>query len=273
MDSRTDDRADPTLWASRSASAPTPIPFSLVAGIKPVVVDGVVRSDGTTILGSDNKQSVAAILEAVQTVLESGLPHRAFDVLFTWGEEKGHLGAHSVDLGSLTATSTFVFDAGDEIGTIITETPTSAWMVATFHGKAAHAGIEPERGINAIQAAAIAISKMRLGRLDADTTANVGLIEGGTVRNAVPAKAVVQMETRSMRPDACEEQVAAMKAACRGRRGRPSAHRSRSRRASATQASGSRRTSQSCSPPPTRCGEPASSRDLDGPAAGATPTR
>jgi tripeptide aminopeptidase len=183
-------------------------------GIKPIVADGVVRSDLSTILGADNKQAVAAILEAVQTVIESGAAHRAFDVLFTWGEEKGHLGAHGVDFEALSATSAFVFDAGDDIGTIITETPTAASMVATFHGVAAHAGMEPEKGINAIQAAAIAISKMRLGRLDADTTANVGLIEGGTVRNAVPAKTVVQMETRSMRQEALEEQVAAMTAAC-----------------------------------------------------------
>lgn len=185
-------------------------------GIKPRVEDGVVRSDGTTILGADNKQSVAAILEALRALRESGVRHGPVEVVFTWAEEKGHRGAKSVDLARLRSRMAFVFDVTGPIGTIVNEAPSSVALKATFQGRAAHAGIEPERGINAIAAAARAVARMRLGRLDAETTANVGLFHGGTARNAVPELATFEAETRSMDEEKLQRQVEAMRAACEG---------------------------------------------------------
>jgi tripeptide aminopeptidase len=183
-------------------------------GIRPRVVDGVVQSDGTTILGADNKQAIAAILEAVRAVRESGRPHPPIEVVFTWGEEKGHQGAKALDLGRLASRLGFVFDVGGPVGDVVTETPTHVGIRAIFRGRAAHAGIEPEAGISAIAAAAMAIARMRLGRLDAETTANVGTITGGTVRNAVPEVCAFEAEARSLDEGSLARQVEAMRTAC-----------------------------------------------------------
>ncbi len=183
-------------------------------GIHPRVEAGVVRSDGTTILGADDKQAIAAILEGVTATLESGRPRVPIEVIFTWGEEKGHQGAKALDLTRLASRMGFVFDVGGPVGDVVTETPTHVGILATFHGRAAHAGIEPEAGISAIAAAARAIAAMPLGRLDADTTANVGTISGGTVRNAVPEVCVFEAEARSLDESRLAGQVAAMRRAC-----------------------------------------------------------
>ena len=183
-------------------------------GIRPRVEAGVVRSDGTTILGADNKQAIAAILEALRATLEARGPHSPIEVVFTWGEEKGHQGAKALDLGRLSSRMAFVFDVGGPVGDVVTETPTHVGIRATFYGRAAHAGIEPEAGISAIAAAARAIALMPLGRLDPETTANVGLISGGTVRNAVPERCVFEAEARSLDEARLADQVAAMRRAC-----------------------------------------------------------
>lgn len=183
-------------------------------GIRPRVEAGIVRSDGTTILGADNKQAIAAILEGVRATLESGHSHAPIEVVFTWGEEKGHQGAKSLDLGRLASRVAFVFDVGGPVGDVVTETPTHVGLRATFLGRAAHAGIEPEAGVSAIDAAARAIAAMPLGRLDAETTANVGTISGGTVRNTVPERCVFEAEARSLDEARLAVQVAAMRRAC-----------------------------------------------------------
>src|SRR5688500_5934981 len=167
-------------------------------GIEPVIESGIVRSAGDTILGSDDKAGVAAILEALQVLREAGLPHPPLEIVLTWGEERAHLGAAALDVSALRSKVCFVPDAEGEIGTIIAAAPSYESVTAVFHGVAAHAGMKPEDGRSAILAAARAISRTPLGRLDAETTCNVGLISGGTVRNAVPPRALVEAQARSL---------------------------------------------------------------------------
>jgi tripeptide aminopeptidase len=167
-------------------------------GIQPVIRDGVIWSAGDTILGSDDKAGIAAILEALQIIKEAGLPHPPIEIVLTWGEERAHLGAAAVDVSRLTSKVCFVPDAEGDVGTIIAAAPSYESINAIFHGTAAHAGMKPEDGRSAILAAARAIARTPLGRLDAETTCNVGLIGGGSVRNAVPARATVDAEARSL---------------------------------------------------------------------------
>jgi tripeptide aminopeptidase len=167
-------------------------------GIEPVIENGIVRSAGDTILGSDDKAGIAAILEALQVIREAGLPHPPLEIILTWGEERAHLGAAAVDVSKLNSKVCFVPDAEGEIGTIIAAAPSYESIRAVFHGVGAHAGMKPEDGRSAILAAARAIARTPLGRLDAETTCNVGLIGGGSVRNAVPALATVDAEARSL---------------------------------------------------------------------------
>ncbi len=167
-------------------------------GIRPIVQDGVVRSEGETILGADDQAGLAAILETLRVLRESELSRPPLEVVLTWGEERAHLGARLVDVSKLHAKLCFVPDAEGDVGTIIAAAPSYESISATFVGAAAHAGMEPEQGRSAILAAARAIVRTPLGRLDEDTTCNVGLVSGGSVRNAVPARATIEAEARSL---------------------------------------------------------------------------
>lgn len=167
-------------------------------GVRPRVVDGVVRTDGTTVLGGDNKAAVAAIVEVVADLAAGRQPHPRVELLLTFGEERGHAGAKVVDLGWVQSRACFVPDAAGEIGTIIVAAPSYHSIKATIRGRAAHAGVEPEKGVSAIRGAGAAVLAMPQGRLDAQTTANVGLISGGSARNTVPGEAVIEAEARSL---------------------------------------------------------------------------
>jgi tripeptide aminopeptidase len=166
-------------------------------GVKPVLRDGVIRTDGRTVLGADNKASVAALLEAVRTITQHNLPHRDVDLVLTWGEERGHAGAVAFDAGRLTARMGVTMDDTRPPGHVTVSAPPYCSIHARFIGRAAHAGAAPEHGINAIAAAAAAIGRMRLGRIDAETTSKDGLIRGGTARNSVPGLAEIEAEARS----------------------------------------------------------------------------
>lgn len=166
-------------------------------GISPRIVDGVIRSDGTTILGADCKAGLAMIVEAIRVVQEAGRPHGHIELLLTYGEERGHAGAKTLRLDGLRARLAVVLDGVGPPGTVIAEAPSYDSFKAVFHGTAAHAGLEPEKGRSAIVAAAEAVRRMTLGRIDAETTANVGLIRGGSARNAVPDRAELEGEARS----------------------------------------------------------------------------
>jgi len=178
-------------------------------GIEPVVADGIVRPAGATILSADDKAGVAAVLEAVRSVIEAGVPRPEIVVVMTTGEELCLLGAKELPEELFAdGVPCFVFDAGGAPGTIVLAAPTHYGFHAEFKGKPVHAGVEPEAGRSAIQMAAAAIAAMPLGRLDECTTANVGQIEGGSAVNVVPERCVVIGECRSLK----EERVEAVKA-------------------------------------------------------------
>jgi tripeptide aminopeptidase len=167
------------------------------AAIDPVVEDGVVRNAAGTILGADNKAAVAAMLEGVRRVLAEGRPHAGIELLFTPKEEVGLIGAYAFDHTRLRARTGYVYDQAAPIGVVILGAPYSQSLEVTFHGRAAHSGMHPDDGRSAIAAAARAISEMRLGRVDEDSTANVGTISGGTATNIVPEWCTFDAEARS----------------------------------------------------------------------------
>jgi tripeptide aminopeptidase len=164
--------------------------------IRAVVEGGVVRSAGDTILGGDDKAACTALL-AVLADLAGAPPPCALTAVFTTCEEIGLRGARALDVAGLGARAGFVFDEAGPVGDVITRAPSQKMLTADFHGVAAHAGIAPEQGRSAIAAAAAAVAGMRLGRIDDLTTANVGLISGGSAVNVVPERCRVEAEVRS----------------------------------------------------------------------------
>ncbi len=165
-------------------------------GIKPIREADRIRTDGTTILGGDDKSGIAIILEVLTVLSERKIPHPPVEVIFTICEEAGLVGAKHLDVRSLKSRHGLVLDSGPA-DSLFTRGPAADKIEFTVHGSAAHAGVCPEEGINAIQVAAEAIARMRLGRIDADTTANLGLIEGGSAVNIVPDRVVIRGEARS----------------------------------------------------------------------------
>ena len=183
-------------------------------GIEPVLEDGVFRSKGDTILGGDDKAGVAAILEALTVMKETMIPHGKILVVFTVQEETSMGGsrhfeskyADGIDFG-------YVLDVDGAPGTIVNTGPGGYQIACTMHGRAAHAGMAPEKGINAIKMAACAIARIESGRIDAETTTNVGCIEGGLATNIVPAECTVRAEIRSRSQEKLEAQKEKMVAA------------------------------------------------------------
>ncbi|MCH7621439.1 MAG: M20/M25/M40 family metallo-hydrolase [Chloroflexi bacterium] len=166
-------------------------------GIEPIINGDRITSDGTTILGGDCKAGVAAILEGLESVSEDGTSRRPVQVVFTRGEEIGLVGASNLDYSMIRASEAVVFDGNGPVNTITGASPTYMRFDITIKGRAAHAGVEPEKGLSAIRIATEIINELPNGRLDDETTFNVGLISGGSVRNAVPAEATFGGEWRS----------------------------------------------------------------------------
>ena len=165
--------------------------------LEPVIDEGVVRNAGGTILGADNKSAVAAMLEGTRRVLSENRRHGGIELLFTPKEEVGLLGAAAFDHERLAARVGYVYDQAAPIGDVILGAPHSQAMQVRFHGRAAHSGMYPEEGRSAIAAAARAIADLRLGRVDEETTANVGIIQGGTAGNIIPEWCALDAEARS----------------------------------------------------------------------------
>jgi len=180
-------------------------------GVQPIVEGDIIRTDGSTVLGGDDKSGVAIICEVVRTLREQQLAHGDIDVVFTICEEFGLLGAKHLDTGRLRAKAGIVLDS-DSAGFLFTRAPGANVMEFVVHGQEAHAGMAPERGINAIQVAAEAIAAMRLGRIDEDTTANLGVIAGGMAINIVPNRVTIRGEARSHDEAKLEAQTAHMRA-------------------------------------------------------------
>ncbi len=165
--------------------------------LEPVVEDGVVRNAGGTILGADNKAAVAAMLDATSRIVEERRAHAGVELLFTPKEEVGLQGAKAFDVSRLEASTGFVYDQGAPVGDVVLGAPFASNVEVVLRGRAAHAGMAPEEGRSAIAAAARAIADLRLGRLDDETTANVGLIDGGTAKNIVPDRCSFSIDVRS----------------------------------------------------------------------------
>ena len=185
---------DPILFCSHMDTVKPGI------GIKPHIDNGVIKTDGTTILGSDDKSGIAEIIWAVKELKEVDEDHAPIEVLFTISEEIGLLGAKYLDYSMIKSKLGYALDS-HKIGQIVIGAPSQNSMTYIVHGKEAHAGAEPERGVNAIKIAAEAIAKMNLGRIDDETTCNVGLITGGQATNIIPNKVLIEAEARSHNPE------------------------------------------------------------------------
>jgi len=179
-------------------------------GIVPEVAKGLVYSKGDTILGADCKAGVAVILEIMRLAGEGKIKHGPLELVFTVAEEKQLQGVRRLEWERLASRHALVLDGSGYVGDLINAAPTQDNLDFIFKGRSAHAGVEPEKGINAIYGASWAVSLMRLGRIDGETTANVGVISGGKAVNIVPDKAVVQCEVRSLDLAKLEEQKKSM---------------------------------------------------------------
>jgi tripeptide aminopeptidase len=175
--------------------------------------DGVFRSRGDTILGADDKAAVTVLMEMALRA-RATRPPVGLELVFTVAEEDGLRGANELELGRLRSAFGFVLDHATPIGEVITAAPTHNQVVAEFEGAEAHAGIRPEDGHSAIEAAAAAIASMKLGRLDEETTANVGVIRGGTATNVVAGSCRIEAEARSIDEARAAEATAALVDAC-----------------------------------------------------------
>lgn len=160
--------------------------------------DGTITSDGTTVLGADDLSGITAILEAVRTIKDLGLPHRSIELLLPVAEEVYILGSGLFDYRKIKAREAYVLDLDGPVGTAARKAPTLVSITAKIIGKASHAGFAPEQGIHAIAIAAEAITRMEQGRIDEETTVNIGQIEGGAARNIVPEECILKGEVRSL---------------------------------------------------------------------------
>lgn len=185
------------------------------ANVNPIIEGNIIRTDKTTTLGGDDKAGIASILEAVEDILESGVPHRDIYLVFTCSEEISMMGTKHMDLSMLPCKDLVIVDATGDTGVIAYKAPAMEAIEITFHGKKAHAGIEPEKGINAIVAASKAISNMHIGRMDAETTSNIGHIEGGSATNIVTDEVTFTAEIRSHSMEKLAAEVAHMENCCK----------------------------------------------------------
>ena len=166
-------------------------------GIRPQLDGDVMRSDGTTILGGDCKAGVAIVLEALTAVVESGSSHLPVEIIFSRAEEGGLNGAHNLDFGLISGKRGVVFDGEGQVNRLTVAAPSQNVVKAEMFGRASHAGVEPEKGISALVIAGHVLTRLPLGRIDEETTANIGYLEGGLKRNIVPERAFLDGEIRS----------------------------------------------------------------------------
>lgn len=170
-------------------------------GIKPVIRDNYIMSEGNTILAGDDVIGITSIIETLKILKENGIAHGPLKVIFSVAEEIGLLGAKELDPSELKADYGFVYDVDGDVGTIVYQAPSQIKFNAVIRGRAAHAGMNPEEGINAIKIASKAISEMKLGRVDEETTVNIGVIKGGRAINIVPDLVELEGEIRSHREE------------------------------------------------------------------------
>jgi tripeptide aminopeptidase len=196
----------------------TPIMFSahmdtVVPGknINPLLKGEKIVSSGKTILGADDKAAIAALLEALHIIKEKNISHGGIEIVFTICEEMCLHGAKNLDISDLNARMAFVLDSGGQVGEIISAAPSQNSLKIIIHGKSAHAGSNPEEGINAIQVAGFALSRMKLGRIDEETTTNIGIISGGKATNIIPDEVILEGEVRSRNEEKLEKYTKKLK--------------------------------------------------------------
>jgi tripeptide aminopeptidase len=203
------------LIAHFSGTAPEATPILLSAhmdtvvpgeGIVPILDGDILRTDGRTVLGGDDKSGVAIICEVLRVVKENNFQCSDVDVVFTICEEAGLIGAKCLDVNRLRARTGLVLDS-DSVGFLFTKAPAANRMEFRVHGLEAHAGVCPEKGVNAIKVAADGIAQMDLGRIDHETTANIGVIEGGMAVNIVPNSVTLKGEARSHSQEKLDRQT------------------------------------------------------------------
>lgn len=182
-------------------------------GVKPSIKDGYVVTDGTTILGADDKTGISVMLETIRLLKEQNLPHGLIQFVITVGEESGLVGAKALDPSLMKAKYGYALDSDGLVGNVVVAAPTQAKVKTVIYGKTAHAGVAPEKGISAITIAAKSIAKMPLGRIDHETTANIGRFEGGQATNIVCDRVDILAEARSLIPEKMQAQVSKMKEA------------------------------------------------------------
>lgn len=180
-------------------------------GIEPIITDDIIHTDGTTILGADDKAGIATIIEAIHTIKEQNIKHGPIQIVITVGEESSLVGSSALDGKLLVNGLGYALDAGGKVGVTVNQAPTNATIEVTINGTTAHAGIEPEKGVSAINIASRAINNMKLGRIDEETTANIGRIEGGEKTNIVADKCFILAEARSLSEEKMNAQVNHMK--------------------------------------------------------------
>ncbi|MGJ7912010.1 tripeptidase T [Neobacillus sp. LXY-1] len=182
-------------------------------GVKPSIKDGYVVTDGTTILGADDKTGISVMLETIRVLKEQNIQHGMIQFVITVGEESGLVGAKALDPSLMRAKYGYALDSDGLVGNVVVAAPTQAKVKAVIYGKTAHAGVAPEKGVSAITIAAKAISKMPLGRIDHETTANIGRFAGGQATNIVCDRVDILAEARSLIPEKMQAQVSKMKEA------------------------------------------------------------
>ena len=178
-------------------------------GVKPIIEGDIIRTDGSTVLGGDDKSGCAVILETIRCLQEQSIPHAPIDAIFSICEEVGLLGAKHVDMSKVRARYGIVFDS-DDPGFLFTKGPSANHFEFKIYGLESHAGVAPEDGISAIKIAAEAISAMKLGRIDEETTANIGVIQGGEATNIITNFVLLRGEARSLDDSKLEAQTAHM---------------------------------------------------------------
>ena len=181
------------------------------SGKKAIIEDGIIKTDGSTVLGGDDLAGVVSMLESLRKIEEEGIKHGDIIFVFTVAEELGLLGSKNMDCTSIKADYGFVLDSGGSVGKIDVRAPAQYNFDVEIRGKAAHSGMEPENGINAILIASDAISGMKQGRIDEETTANIGIINGGYAVNIVCDRVSIRGEARSRNPAKLEAQLQHMK--------------------------------------------------------------
>jgi tripeptide aminopeptidase len=174
--------------------------------VVPVLRDGVFYSEGDTVLGADDKAGVAEVIEMLEILREQNIPHGPIEVVVTIAEEIGLVGAKHLDYNLIKSKYGYALDT-EGVGWMVLQAPGANHLQVSIEGIASHAGMAPELGLSAIQTASLAISRMKLGRIDFETTANIGKIEGGVARNIVPQSVSITGEARSHDPKKLKEQT------------------------------------------------------------------